>query len=90
MMLGRYGELDGRSHQQGRAEKCKDCLSHCYSPWDALFVRLRRLRLAAGVAAEITMASEDYYGRRHHEAASKFLGQNHFRLNIQQPFCAAP
>jgi hypothetical protein len=47
------------------------------------------LGLAAGVAAEITMASEDYYGRRHHEAASKFLGQNHFRLNIQQPFCAA-
>jgi hypothetical protein len=35
------------------------------------------------------MAFEDYYGRWHHEAASKFLGQNHFRLNIQQLFRAA-
>jgi hypothetical protein len=90
MMLSSERELGGRGHEQGRAEKCEHCLSHCYSPWYALFVRLRQSRLAAGVVAEITMASEDYYGRRHHEAASKFLGQNHFRLNIQQPFCAAP
>jgi hypothetical protein len=30
------------------------------------------------------MAGADYYAAAHHEAASKFLGQKFFRLNIQQ------
>jgi hypothetical protein len=30
------------------------------------------------------MAGPDYYGAGLHEAASKFLGQKFFRLNIQQ------
>jgi hypothetical protein len=31
------------------------------------------------------MRRMDYYGANHHDAASKFLGQIYFRLNIQQP-----
>jgi hypothetical protein len=31
------------------------------------------------------MAPADYYAPANHEAASKFLGQKCFRLNIQQP-----
>jgi hypothetical protein len=30
------------------------------------------------------MAQQDYYVADNHEAASKFLGQKFFRLNIQQ------
>jgi hypothetical protein len=35
-------------------------------------------------ALKITMAEWEYYAAGHHEAASKFLDQNFFRLNIQQ------
>jgi hypothetical protein len=33
---------------------------------------------------QVTIARPDYYDAGNHEAASKFLGQENFRLNIQQ------
>jgi hypothetical protein len=44
-------------------------------------MRLAPLRLAV----EMATGDADYYGPAYHEAASKFVGQIHFRLNIQQP-----
>jgi hypothetical protein len=39
---------------------------------------------APTLCPEIVMDEPDYYGADSHEAASKFLGQIFFRLNIQQ------
>jgi hypothetical protein len=42
------------------------------------------MRLARQRVPYLTMVRADYYGPANHEAASKFLDQKLFRLNIQQ------
>jgi hypothetical protein len=45
----------------------------------------RALRFAGRrFVSHITIARADYYAAVHHEAASKFVGQKIFRLNIRQ------
>jgi hypothetical protein len=83
MTLGGGSGLGYRSHKQGRTEKGEDCLSHRKSPIETLCSEegcpaCRRLDL------HIAMLRPDYYVGKHHETASKFVGQKIFRLNIQQ------
>jgi hypothetical protein len=54
------------------------------SPLFRRVVVRQKASLVSARCSDITIALADYYGCGHHEAASKFLGQKNFRLNIQQ------
>src|SRR5260221_3170966 len=83
MALGCRGELHRRRDNQGRAENGEHGLAHYSSPFRAFRWRGNGASRVSA-APYLTMARADYYAAANHEAASKFLGQKLFRLNIQQ------
>jgi hypothetical protein len=76
-MLGGGGDLDCGQYHQRRSCHRQNCPSHFLFSLDPRLCEARRFASRA-CSNDITMADDDFYRARYHEAASKFLGQRFF------------